>query len=667
MRRIRAVLVAGSILIGAVSPPAIAAARAAPTITVEASRSSSGSNAGLLKHRTSGHRAVWSSSGRPLGVVLTTRFARATSVDGMRIQGAGVATRIRDARIEFSDGSALMTTTSARGSRSISFPARSVRWVRMVVVGVPKGRSRVALAGWWLHRGSSSRDARAPGDIARVASWTTSSGTAASSGWSAADTTGRQWVRAEWPRPMEVSAVRLFGGGTSVSSIRTGYLEFSDGSRVIVGTLEPKGGAPTTIAFTPRIARAVRFVVTRTTGGGAARLARLAVWTVGALPPRLAVGTPTYTSAAPGARSCAGATGAATKQLVLLCPSNGSRVGGKAHLVLSGPVGAVVSVSAAVPGRSARTRRVASSTLSSKGTGRVTIPMGRLVHGPTAVRITASGVAAPLYVQLENTVGVVEKEPAERYTRGLDLKFREDFTTPLSTTRDGAGAAYASGKPNSWGVDDFGDAIFAQPTGAQQNLGTGGGFLRIRSRALPPGTADPGGFGRTSIGGLISSAHLGGSGFSAQYGYFEARMLGPAGEGTWPAFWLLSTGSQSSPGASAGEIDAMEAYGHDPSGVCQTTHSYVGGKDVRGAAFCEPLAAGGDFALAWHTYGVRVTPTGTTFLVDGKVTHRTGAVIDADQPFFFLADLALGGGWPVDLTATSSQTTLYIDRISVWV
>ena len=143
-------------------------------------------------------------------------------------------------------------------------------------------------------------------------------------------------------------------------------------------------------------------------------------------------------------------------------------------------------------------------------------------------------------------------------------------------------------------------------------------------------------------------------------------MLAPAGTGTWPAFWLLSTRSLTRGDAATGEVDVTELYGHEPRGRCQTVHSWVKPKPKE-RAYCGPLADGGDFALEWHTYGARVTSTGTTFTVDGRVTAEAPAVAGSDEPFFFLANLAMGGGWPVDLVGTRATSTLYVDHIRVWV
>ena len=53
-----------------------------------------------------------------------------------------------------------------------------------------------------------------------------------------------------------------------------------------------------------------------------------------------------------------------------------------------------------------------------------------------------------------------------------------------------------------------------------------------------------------------------------QYGYAEARVKAPAGQGLWPAFWTLPQDGSWPP-----EIDIMEILGHIPSTVYMTYRS----------------------------------------------------------------------------------------------
>jgi hypothetical protein len=351
--------------------------------------------------------------------------------------------------------------------------------------------------------------------------------------------------------------------------------------------------------------------------------------------------------------------------LRLICPSNGSAVGSSLHLVVAGPAGSALTASALRPrGTGGTIDVVARGVVGADGTGRLTVHTTALLHGPAAVRVTADGVRQPLSVQFDNGSGVRQPPVKSPVTRGMNLVYDDDFTAPLSVTRSGAGATYATGKPNWYGADDFGEAIFATPTKAEKSMATiPGGYLRIRSRPLRPGERDSGGFGRRVTGGLISSAHLGGSGFTAQYGYFEARMLAPAGPGTWPAFWLLSAGNLPH-GGSGAETDVVELYGAATQATYQTSHSWIQRVDRLGRGYVGKTR---DWSLMWHTYGARVEPTGTTYYVDGVRVFRTPPATHQGDPFFFLADLAMTKGWDVGLAPTGHRVDLYIDSIRVWV
>ena len=74
-----------------------------------------------------------------------------------------------------------------------------------------------------------------------------------------------------------------------------------------------------------------------------------------------------------------------------------------------------------------------------------------------------------------------------------------------------------------------------------------------------------------------------------------------------------------------------------------------------------------DGARHGHVYGARVTPDGTvTYYVDGTQVSRLHGLVDADQPFYFLLDLAMGGGWPEDLGATGGISDMYVDYVRVY-
>jgi beta-glucanase (GH16 family) len=259
-----------------------------------------------------------------------------------------------------------------------------------------------------------------------------------------------------------------------------------------------------------------------------------------------------------------------------------------------------------------------------------------------------------------------------RSSTGRTLAYAEEFDRPLSLSRNGIGADYAAAKPTYWGDQDFGGAVFPYPDWGFDNVRVvDDRYLRIDVAPAPPGFVDPQGWGRKHLGGLLASARQGGSGFSAQYGYFEARMLAPAVPGTWPAFWTLPSDNLDAPTPVEAEFDAVELYGHDPRKVCQSTHAHRSDQDAHGSdqddgiAHCVQHFATERAALSWHTYGVSVLPTGITFYVDGRVTATAPQVEGGDAPMFFLVDLALGGGWPIDLRSVQDRAALYVDYVRV--
>ena len=67
-----------------------------------------------------------------------------------------------------------------------------------------------------------------------------------------------------------------------------------------------------------------------------------------------------------------------------------------------------------------------------------------------------------------------------------------------------------------------------------------------------------------------------------------------------------------------------------------------------------------------HVRGLR-HPDRDHFLIDGQVVATAPQVRGGASPMFFLANLALGGGWPIDLTAVGDRAVMYVDYIRVYV
>ena len=199
---------------------------------------------------------------------------------------------------------------------------------------------------------------------------------------------------------------------------------------------------------------------------------------------------------------------------------------------------------------------------------------------------------------------------------------------------------------------DFGDAPFADPVPGFP-FQTASGILRIEARK------DAAGHWRS---GLISSRDHdgpGAGGFAQMYGYFEIETMLPKGTGVWPAFWLVGI-DVAKPRA---EIDVFEYYGNAPNAYHANVHVWA--EDDRkfgdGKIVAIPPGAATE---QFNRYGVRIEPDFVTFFFNRKEVWWTPTRPEYKQPMYILANLALGGGWPIDTVANPSF--MYIKSIAAY-
>lgn len=162
--------------------------------------------------------------------------------------------------------------------------------------------------------------------------------------------------------------------------------------------------------------------------------------------------------------------------------------------------------------------------------------------------------------------------------------------------------------------------------------------------------------------------------FSQAYGRFEARIKIPAGQGMWPAFWMLGNNISSVGWPTCGEIDIMENIGKEPATVHGSLHgpSTMGPTSDATAAFSLP--AGQNFADDFHLYAVEWEPGTVRFYVDSNLYAAftssqwpAGGTWAFDHPFFIILNVAVGGNWPgsPDNTTQFPQQML-VDYVRVY-
>lgn len=486
------------------------------------------------------------------------------------------------------------------------------------------------------------------------------------------------WVQLDWAGTQSVTSVQLFGAPAAAASIASGTLTFSDGSSLLVGGVLRDGVHPTTIAFPSKSIDWMRFTADRLSGSGSSGIGELAVYRAGSTPQKslTATGAPSTGIGVPVSTEIECLPRPAASGLTVLCPTSNSFVHGPTSMRVFAPGASAVvarvwqNAGGAYPDPVLITAIPDASSIAT-----VSFDASRLTHGPFTVEVRSmyySRVLQTAYAQLFNASGaqtarLLPGSHLSSPSTGMTLAFSEEFTSQVSLSRTGIGADYTSTQPfSNGGAQEFGEAIFANPSAELDNISVvDDDFLRIALSPRPPSFPDPMGWNRDHIGGMLSSARVGGSGFSAQYGYFEARMLVPGGKGLWPAFWMLPSGNLAEKQAVVAEIDAVESYGHDPTYNCQGTHSYVGGKDtskIQCTTKFDSIRSG----LAWHTYGAKLGKETITYFIDGEQVATAPQVPGGDVPMFFMANLALSSDWAIDLAATGDEAAMYVDYIRVY-
>ncbi len=133
--------------------------------------------------------------------------------------------------------------------------------------------------------------------------------------------------------------------------------------------------------------------------------------------------------------------------------------------------------------------------------------------------------------------------------------------------------------------------------------------------------------------------------FSQEYGYFEIRAKLPAGNGLWPAFWLLPMSGKWPP-----EIDVFEVLGHDPTTLYTTVHTQEDGHH----RYWGKPTKGPDLSRDFHLFGVDWGPRETGFYLDRHLVFSTRTPADWHMPFYLLLNLGVSaGGWAGKPDATT--------------
>lgn len=160
--------------------------------------------------------------------------------------------------------------------------------------------------------------------------------------------------------------------------------------------------------------------------------------------------------------------------------------------------------------------------------------------------------------------------------------------------------------------------------------------------------------------------------FSQAYGRFEARIKIPAGQGMWPAFWMLGANLPKVDWPDSGEIDIVENIGKEPA----TIHGTIHGPGFSGAGGLNQGTSleHGKIADDFHVFAIEWDVNQIRFYLDRELyATRTPASLPAggrwvfDHPFFLLLNLAVGGEWPGNPDAsTVFPQSMLVDYVRVY-
>ena len=162
------------------------------------------------------------------------------------------------------------------------------------------------------------------------------------------------------------------------------------------------------------------------------------------------------------------------------------------------------------------------------------------------------------------------------------------------------------------------------------------------------------------------------------YGKIVTRAKVPAGQGLWPAIWMMPTDQEYyGEWPKCGEIDIMEVLGSQPNIAYGTIHYGEPHSQQQGVYTLD----NGTFADEFHEYSVEWEPGEIRYYIDGELYYTindwfTREEGEDDKPypapfnqtFYMQMNLAVGGTWPgnPDETTDFDNAEFQIDYVRVY-
>ena len=247
---------------------------------------------------------------------------------------------------------------------------------------------------------------------------------------------------------------------------------------------------------------------------------------------------------------------------------------------------------------------------------------------------------------------------------GWTLVWSDEFSSPDGSAPDPSKWTYDTGG-KGWGNTEL-ECYTTRLQNAQIN---GGNLVITAQQENAPFVCSD---GSTNS---YTSARLKTQGlFSQAYGRFEARIKVSAGQGMWPAFWMLGKDITTAGWPTCGEIDIMENIGKEPGTVHGSLHGPSTTTRTSDATSIFTLPAGQAFADDFHLFAVEWERGVVRFYVDSNLYATftesqwpAGGTWVFDHPFFIILNVAVGGNWPGSPdSSTVFPRHLLVDYVRVY-
>jgi beta-glucanase (GH16 family) len=161
--------------------------------------------------------------------------------------------------------------------------------------------------------------------------------------------------------------------------------------------------------------------------------------------------------------------------------------------------------------------------------------------------------------------------------------------------------------------------------------------------------------------------------FAAAPGKVEARIRIPAGQGLWPAFWMLGNDLATVGWPASGEIDIMENKGSTPNASSSALHGpgYFGNTPFSHTNF---LPAPFNLTDDLHVYSVEWDASHALFYAEPTIHYSVSrSALQSygpsilDKPYFVILNLAVGGNFDGDPKSDAIlPATMLVDYVRVY-